>query len=140
MTDYRWALLALALAAVLTGCQPASSVHGEVTYEGSPVGRGEVTLLPPGGHGAAFSGPINDGKYKIDNVPAGPKKAQIIAVKQIHFAKTQAEAAHRDPSAAPETADLIPADAEGNNQTVETTAGDQELNFHLKKPKAAGAG
>jgi hypothetical protein len=136
LADYRLTLLATALAAVLAGCQhSASSVHGEVTYEGSPVGRGQVTLMPASRHGAAWSGPIVAGKYTIDNVPAGPKIAQIIGVKQIQFAKTQAEAAKRDRTAVPETADEVPADAEGNNQAVETTGSDQELNFNLKKPR-----
>jgi hypothetical protein len=129
-------LLALALLpAALAGCrQSTSTVHGTVMYEGAAISRGQITFTPASGHGVARSGPISSGKYSVNDVPPGRKTVQIIGVKQIHFAKTQGEDAKRGPSAAAETADDVPADAEGNGQTVETTPGEQELDFNLKRP------
>ncbi len=133
----RLALLAYLLAApVLIGCQGSttSSISGNVTYEGAPINRGYITFTPSDGRGAVCGGPIEAGKYQVANVPPGKKIVQIIGVKQIHFARTSEEASKRPASAAPETADEVPANAEGNNQAIETTAGSQEQNFDLKRP------
>ena len=70
-------------------------------------------------------------------MPPGKKIVEIIGVKQIHFAKTHEEmaaAAKRGPGAVPASADEVPANAQGNNQEIETTLGVQERNFDLKKP------
>ncbi len=143
MTHRRLVLLALTFAAaIVTGCRHSTtSVHGKVTYDGKPIGRGQITFSPAGGHGVVRSGPIAAGKYTVDNVPPGPKILQIIGVQKINFPKTHAEmaeAAKRGPPAAPETADEVPANAVGNGQTVEIAAGSQELNFDLKRPGAPG--
>ena len=118
---------------IAAGCRPpVSSVHGNVTYEGAVIARGQITFMPLGGRGAERSGKIQGGKYVVNDVAPGSKTVQIIGVKQIKFPKTQAEmaaAAKRVPPPPPETADEVPANAEGNGQTVETTAGVQELNF-----------
>ncbi|MGA2253696.1 MAG: hypothetical protein ABSG53_03465 [Thermoguttaceae bacterium] len=138
----RLVLAAFVLAApVLPGCGGSkSSISGKVTYEGAPIGRGQITFAPAGGRGKVCSVPIEAGAYSIENVPPGGKIVQIIGVKQIHFAKTHAEmaeAANADPDAVPESADEVPANAQGNNQAVETTLGVQALNFDLKKPRLA---
>ena len=99
------------------------------------LGRG--AFAPSDGRGAVGSAQIEAGKYHVENVPPGKKIVQIIGVKQIDFPKTHeeaAEAAKRSRGALPETADEVPADAQGNNQPVDTVGGDQELNFDLKKP------
>jgi hypothetical protein len=137
----RLALFTVLLAApALSGCrQSTSTIRGKVTYEGAPVNRGQITFSPVDGHGVARSGPIESGKYTVDNVSPGKKTVQIIGVKQIHFSKTHAEEAEAarngPPKTAPEKADEVPADAVGNNQAVETSEGVQELNFDLKRPK-----
>jgi len=108
-----------------------------VTYEGAPINRGSITFWPADGRGAESSGPIDAGRYSIGNVPPGKKIVEIIGVKQVHFAKTHAEMAARAkaaPNAEPESADEVPADAQGNKQSIETTEGAQELDFDLKKP------
>lgn len=139
MTGRCLVLLAVLHLVALAGCRKSiSSVHGKVTYEGAAIGRGQITFTPVGGHGVPRSEAIEAGKYVVDNLPPGPKTVQIVGVKQIKFPKTQAEAAEaakRGPPAAAETADEVPQNAEGNGQAVETTAGVQELNFDLKRPK-----
>jgi hypothetical protein len=134
MICHRLALLALMLAApTLVGCKDSKSlIHGNVTYEGAPINRGQITFSPADGHGTAGSAPIEGGKYSVENVLPGKKIVQIIGVKQIQFAKTSEEASKR--RAAPETADEVPPNAVGNNQVIETTTGAQELNFDLKRP------
>jgi len=130
---------AILAVSVLVGCKQSSktSINGNVTYEGAPIARGQITFAPADGHGKVCGQAIAAGKYGIENVPPGSKIVQIIGVKQVHFAKTHkemADAANRDTDDEPERADEVPANAQGNNQTIEITAGVQELNFDLKKP------
>ena len=138
MWFHRLPLFAVLLAA-LPGCrQSTSSIHGNVTYEGAPIQRGQITFAPADKHGAAKSGQIESGKYTIENVLPGPKIVMITGVKQFHFPKSHAEMAEmakRGPPAAQDSADEVPANAVGNNKSVETKDGVQELNFDLKRPQ-----
>ena len=134
-------LLALAL---LPGCGgDSATVSGKVTYEGEPVAKGMVTLLPADGKGPAAGGPIVDGRYKVENVKAGLKVVKVEAVKAVPFARSSAEMARRaaenkakgDATGIIDRADVIPADAEGNNAQLEVRPGKQEHDLHLKKPR-----
>ena len=84
-----------------------------------------------------MSGQIAAGKYSIENVPPGRKIVLITSVKQYHFPKSHAEMAEmakRGPPPTQETADEVPANAQGNNASIETTQGVQQFNFDLKPP------
>jgi hypothetical protein len=132
-----YALMLLGSTFVL-GCHGSkNSLSGNVTYEGAPINRGYITLSPVDGHGTSCGGAIDAGKYVIDNVTPGKKIVQIIGVKQIQFARSHqemADAAKSGAPKAPESADEVPSDAQGNNQTIEITVGAQEQNFDLKRP------
>jgi hypothetical protein len=124
----------------LSGCrQSISSIHGKVTYEGAPIQRGQITFAPADRRGVARSGPIESGKYTVENVPPGRKIVMISSIsKPSHVPKSHAEMdemAKRGPPAAPDSADEVPANAVGNNASIETTQGVQEYNFDLKRPK-----
>ncbi len=122
----------------LSGCrQSSSSIHGKVTYEGTAIQRGQITFAPPGRQGVAMSAPIESGKYTIDNVPPGTKVVMITSSKQFHFPKSHAEMAEmakRGPPPVQEAGDEVPANAQGNNASIETARGVQEFNFDLKRP------
>jgi hypothetical protein len=139
MPFFRIATLALFLVLAFLGCkQSTSSTHGNVTYEGTPVHRGQITFTPADGHGQARSGKVESGNYTVEDVPPGKKIVQIIGVKETHVPKTHAEmaeAAKRGPPKTVESADEVPANAVGNGQTIETKQGSQEFNFELKRPK-----
>jgi hypothetical protein len=133
-------LLALAL---LGGCgRNSATVSGSVTYEGEPVAEGMVTLLPADGKGPSSGGAIVNGRYKVENVKPGPKVVKVEAVKAVPFARSSEEMARRaaenkargDGTGIIDRADVIPADAEGNNARVELRPGAQEQDLHLKKP------
>jgi hypothetical protein len=138
----RMVSVALLLAApFFSGCKsPTSVIEGNVTYDGAPIHHGQITFSPVGGgQGRVCSAPIEAGKYRVENVPPGKKIVEIIGVKQVHFARTHDEMAKaaeaaKHGAAIQETADEVPEDAVGNNQTLETTLGPQELNFDLKPP------
>ena len=133
------------LAAVLLvgflGCGAnTASVSGTGRFGGSPVGRGFINFLPAGGNAEAAGGPITKGAYHVTDIPLGSKKVEIIGVKETAFAATseemrrQAEAAQGGAPPEAEKADEIPADAVGNGQTLEVTAGSHRKDFSLTKP------
>jgi hypothetical protein len=136
--------LAIALAVSLAGgCGSGSStVSGEVTYEGQPVGGGFITFLPADGKGPSVGGALENGRYTVENITPGPKVLKVEAVKAVKFARSSQEMAEMaaarkakgDDSGIIERADVIPPDAEGNNARVEINSGAQTINVHLKKP------
>ena len=115
---------------------------GSVSYEGQPVESGSITFLPADGQGPSAGAAITGGQYRVDEITPGEKTVQIVGLKEIAFARSSAEmaqqaeeAARRGTAAAPvEQASEIPADAEGNNATVEVKPGKQTLDFQLKRP------
>ena len=128
---------------LLAGCGASTAtVSGEVTYDGQPVGDGYITFTPADGKGNDAGGPISGGRYTVTGLPPGPKVVQVVAVKKVNFASTSEEMKQRaaearkagDYNGLVDPADTIPANAEGNNATVELKAGAQTLNFGLKPP------
>ena len=73
----------------------------------------------------------------MENIPPGKKTVQIIGVKAIHSAKTPRRWPKRlnADAAAPETADEVPANAQGNNQTIETTLGVTAAELRPESPQ-----
>lgn len=140
----RWAMLAATsgLLLLLAGCGGSTAVTGSVSYEGQPVESGSITFLPADGQGPSAGAAISGGQYRVDEITPGEKTVQIVGLKEISFARSSAEmaqqaeeAARRGTAAAPvEQASEIPANAEGNNATVEVKPGTQTLDFHLKRP------
>lgn len=123
----------------LPGCGGTNSASGEVRFEGKRVGNGSITFTPK--TGPVVGGMITDGRYQADGLTAGTNKVQIVAVKKVNFAASNAEmerqakenAARGDTTGIVERADEIPADAEGNNRDVEIKPGKQTLDFDLKR-------
>jgi hypothetical protein len=134
---------ATALLLVVTGCGSSTSVSGHVNFEGKSVGNGAITFLPADGRGPVAGGPIADGQYQIATLAPGKKIVQIIGVKKINFALSNAEMERQakenskrgDTTGIVERADEIPADAEGNNRQIDLPAGKQTLDFDLKARK-----
>lgn len=136
------ALLApLVLAA--SGCSaPGGVVSGTVTYEGEPVKTGYVTFAPADGKGPSVGAPITDGKYTADKVPLGPKVVRVEASSgaapsvqsQADVEKLSKELKGKlGPDGIIRT-DIVPPEAEGNNQPFEVKPGAQTLDLPLKKP------
>ena len=76
-------VLAIALAflgAGVAGCGPSlARVSGTVTFNGEPVSKGTVTLVPADGRGSASGGLIENGRYAIKKVQPGEKIVQLVA-------------------------------------------------------------
>lgn len=130
---------------VAAGCGGSSAVvSGQVTYDGQPVENGAITFQPADGRGPSTGAQITGGRYQVRDVPPGPKIAQIEGFRDVPGALTsddlaqQAEEALRRGIAAVPPAEynagIIPADAEGNNTTVDIQRGRQAIDFHLKPP------
>ena len=138
----------LAASAVLpclaAGCGNPTVVNGNVTYEGKAVDNGSIVFLPEDGAGPTSGGPIAAGQYRVACPTPGKKIVQIIGVKKVNFAQSSEEMeraakegiAKGDATGIIDRADVIPANAEGNNTTVALQPGQQTLDFHLKRPAA----
>ena len=79
-------LLLLSLLVAFSGCGPKSDlqkvvVSGKVTFEGQPVGNGQIEFHPMKGTRGPVSGaPIKDGEYRAHakgGVPVGLQKVKI---------------------------------------------------------------
>ena len=69
------------VALVTFGCSDGRAVvSGRVTFNGEPVSRGAITLVPTDGKGQTSGSPIEGGAYRIPGVAPGEKAVQIIAV------------------------------------------------------------
>lgn len=140
------ASVAVGLFASAIGCGDSNlaRVSGTVTYEGEPIEKGSINFLPVDGKGASAGGQIVAGKYEVAEVPPGQKLVEVIAVKDVPFARSSEEMAQRAAEAAKrgdstgliDPADIVPPDAVGNNATHEIKAGDQTLDIQLTKPGA----
>jgi len=106
------------------------------------VEEGFITFFPNQAKGAEKAGPIKAGAYEVSGLTPGPHVVEVIANKKIQFALSSEEMEARFKAAKAkgnatgvvESADLIPANARGNRQTVDIKPGWQTLDFHLKKP------
>jgi hypothetical protein len=127
------------------GCgEQGSSVNGKVTYNGQLVESGTISFRPPDGHGQVFAARIVDGAYEVPEAVPGSRQVAIRGTKKVKLALSSEESARAAMEAQAagntggihmsEAADYIPENAEGNNQTVEITRGDQTLNFDLTGP------
>jgi hypothetical protein len=125
------------------GCSdPAATVSGEVTYDGTPVRSGYVTFAPADGKGAVAGGPIADGRYAVAGVAPGPKVAKVEASDKpgpsiqttADLERFSRENKGKVPASGIISTDTVPADADGNGRPVEVKPGAQTLDLHLKRP------
>ncbi|MBN1853529.1 MAG: hypothetical protein JW829_12430 [Pirellulales bacterium] len=125
------------------GCSNPTTIRGTVTYDGKPVEKGAITFTPVDGKGPSIGAKIIDGTYSVEEASPGSFQANVIGVKKVNFARDPAElqklsgdaiAAGKDSGGLVDPADVIPPDAQGNNQTVDIQQGDQTIDFHIKPP------
>jgi len=121
------------LLSAVIGCGEAtSSIGGKVTYKGQPVQNGSITFQPTDGKGPSAGGTITAGEYRVEGITPGSKLVEILGFEAIPFARTTEElAAQAQANVQTEMADQIPADAEGNNVTIEVKPGDTTQDFNL---------
>lgn len=133
----------LTLATMFVGCGPSSpSATGKVTYEGQPIRSGNITFSPTSG-GPIVGAEIVDGTYSVTGLTTGKSVVNVIAVKDVPFARSSEEMAKMaeeqklkgNDNGLIDPADIIPDNAVGNNAEVEIKPGAQELDFSLSKPK-----
>jgi len=126
------------LSLVLAGCGgPGTVVTGNITYEGQPVEKGQITFTPADGKGPIGGGEIAGGKYSVSGLEPGQKVVQITATEDstpILSSADMAAAAASGKPVAPSPKNLVPSDAVGNGATVDLKSGNQKLDFALKKP------
>jgi len=121
------------------GCQMESgaTLSGNVTYEGTPLAKGSITLTPSDGKGPIAGGEITAGRYSISGLVPGKKQVQIAAAEESGPPLSSADLANAAKSgkpAAPPPKEIVPPNAVGNGAIIEVQAGTHTHDFALKKP------
>ena len=126
------------------GCGRSADLSGNVSYDGQPVESGTITFVPADGGGPTAGALITEGRYRARDLSPGSKVVQIQGFRDVPMARYSSELAEqaeeamrRGESLAVDPVDdaqIIPADAQGNNETIEVQPGRQTLDFHLKPP------
>jgi len=76
--EYPWARsslcgLGLLVVSTVAGCDAGrGNVSGEVKYNGQPLPSGQITFLSQAGDKKVVTAQIEDGKYTVNDLPAGP--------------------------------------------------------------------
>jgi len=126
------------------GCSSTTAtINGTVTFEGQDVEKGMITFTPADGSGAVVGCDIKNGKFYAKGVAPGRNVLLVTAVKQVTFARSSEEMAQMAQAPAAQEgivglidpADLIPSNAEGNNQIHTFQTGSNQLELAIKKSK-----
>jgi hypothetical protein len=77
-------LLGLLLTLTLTGCNRDGwlEIHGNVTYAGQAVEKGQIIFLPANGDGPTAAIQVVNGQYRLRLAP-GKKRVQIVGYKVV---------------------------------------------------------
>lgn len=127
----------------VVGCgENGGVVSGKVTYDGKTIESGMVTFTPAKGMGSMVGTDIVDGKYKATGVSVGDNIVQVIAIKKVNHARSTEELAKLaaqqlasgNDTGIIEPADIVPANAQGNNNTVAIQSGNNTLDLILLPP------
>jgi hypothetical protein len=136
-TLHRLSFAAVVVTALLVGCGQGENakVVGSVTYNGQPLENGSVIFEPMDGD-TSFTASIINGRFEAEQAQVGQFKATVQAGPSGPAASSR-EAFNSQAQTAKDKqqpANEIPADAEGNGQTVEVTRGEQTLDLALTGP------
>lgn len=127
----------------LTGCGGSTAtVTGNVSYDGSAIEKGMVTFTPEGTAGSVVGAEIVAGKYTAKGVAPGKNIVQVVAVKSVPFVRSSEEMAKMAEEQKGKTkidglidpADVVPANAVGNNAAHNFIEGSNKLDLTLTKP------
>jgi hypothetical protein len=119
------------------GCkESATSISGQVTYNGTPVEEGYISFSPTGS-GRSIAGPIANGGFTIAEAIPGTYTVVASGTRKINHYSSSEEAyanAKKFGGHAAEAADYIASNAEGNSKQVEIKSGEQQLDFAITGP------
>ncbi len=123
-----------------TGCtsDTTATVSGNVTLNGKPLAKGLISFSAIDDAGGTGGGDVVNGKYEAKGLPPGKYQVHIAGVPEgdvimpgdPRTKRTMTDAEIRAMS------DPIPADATGNDQTIELKAGAQQHDFKLESKSA----
>ena len=132
----------LLVVGLVVGCgKRASQVSGVVTYEGAALQTGFISFTPVDGAGGTTASPIVRGRYKVEDLSPGKWRVEIRAGTEVasmpdmDAPKPRADGKGGARPQAKVEEELVPPDAEGNNETVDIRKGVQKLDFPLERPR-----
>lgn len=137
----RGAGLVVALVVICAaGCggAPRSIVRGRVSLEGKPLAHGTIAFLPVDGKGPTAGAIVKDGRYEVRGVMPGRKLVRVEGfAAEAAFPVTTADLADqaatrpRRRSEPVAEAELVAADAVGNNAERQVAAGEQVIDVAI---------
>ena len=127
------ALLAMLLAA---GCFSASTgtVNGNVTFNGKPLDKGQITFSPAGKEGGTAGGEIASGKYEVKDLVPVQYLVSVQATPDMKIVMPGDPETKRTLTDEEIRAriDPLPRDTTGKEQTIDVKRGKQTVDFKLE--------
>jgi hypothetical protein len=125
---------------ICAGCGPNSggSVSGNVTLNGQPLAKGQISFLGEGAGTGTGGASIVAGKYNVKDLPPGKYHVQIAGEPENKFIEPNSPDAQRTLSDEEVAAmmDPLPKGTTGREHSLEVTAGEQTKDFALEAPQA----
>lgn len=118
------------LVGLLAGCADGkATVSGTVSFNGEPVARGSISLLPADGKGSASGATIENGRYVVRDATPGEKIVQISAPYSLGVRKDDYG------NDAEQYGDLLPASwGRASREKVTVAAPKTEKDFAIEGP------
>jgi hypothetical protein len=133
-------MAAAALTAAGCGGPPQAIARGRVTLDGESLAHGTIAFLPADGKGPTAGGIVTAGGYEVLGMAPGLKLIRVEGFDaEAAFPATttelaeQAAARPRKPSEPAAAADIVPADAAGNNTERDVGAGEQVIDIAISR-------
>lgn len=126
---------AFALATV-AGClgDSAGTVTGNVTFNGQPLDKGQITFSPSGPTGGTAGAEITAGKYKVQELAPASYQVSVEAIPELKIVMPGDPETKRTLTDEEIRAriDPLPRDTTGKQQSIDVKAGRQTLDFKLE--------
>jgi hypothetical protein len=127
---------ALLSALLATGCFSSSTgtVTGNVTVNGKPLEKGQITFSPGGNEGGTAGGEIANGKYEVPDLAPAQYHVSVQATPDVKIVMPGDPETKRTLTDEELRAriDPLPKDTTGKEQTIDVKRGKQTLDFKLE--------
>ncbi len=123
---------------ILAGCGPSGpqtyDVSGTVTFDGTPVSRGEIVFRDPAGQEKGYGGMIENGKFSFESSP-GEKRVEITAMREVPGEFDTMNPGEKTPK----LEQYIPEKYNGESElTVEVSSSNKKFDFALESGEGQG--
>lgn len=120
---------------LLSGCGSSKpGLDGEVFIDNVPLEVGFVSFFPVEGTGNVLGAPVHAGRFQIDGIGVGKRKAVVSVTPQME----QVYEAGKRKIQFKSGQVFVDPSTEGNGQIIEIGQGRQQVRIHLRLPRDSG--